>query len=74
MDTYHRWMEVVIPVSLVGAPALSIPAGFSDAGLPMGLQMFGPRHSDAKLLRIGQRWHEATDFAARKPDLKALRG
>ncbi len=69
MDTYHRWMEVVVPVSLVGAPALNIPAGFSDAGLPMGLQIFGPRHSDAKLLRIGARWHEATDYSARKPEL-----
>ena len=74
MDTYHRWMEVVIPVSLVGVPCLNIPAGFSDIGLPMGLQLFGPRHSDAKLLRIGQRWHEATDFRVRLPDLTALEG
>ncbi len=74
MDTYHRWMEVVIPVSLVGVPCLNIPAGFSDAGLPMGLQLFGPRHSDAKLLRIGQRWHENTDFSSRLPDLNALKG
>ena len=73
MDTYHRWMEVVIPVSLVGVPSLNIPAGFSAEGLPMGLQVIGARHSDAKLLRIGQRWHEANDFAARKPDLNALK-
>ncbi|WP_085309155.1 amidase [Planktotalea arctica] len=73
MDTYHRWMEVVIPVSLVGVPSLNIPAGFSAEGLPMGLQVIGARHSDANLLRIGQRWHEANDFAARKPDLNALK-
>jgi amidase len=72
MDTYHRWMEVVIPVSLVGVPCLNIPAGFSTGGLPMGMQIFGPRDSDAKLLRIGQRWHEATPFAQRRPDLAAL--
>ncbi len=72
MDTYHRWMEVVIPVSLVGVPSLNIPAGFSESGLPMGVQVFGPRHSDAKLLRIGQRWHEATDFTARRPDIASL--
>ena len=42
MDTYHRWMEVVIPVSLVGLPALGIPAGFGTNGLPMGLQLLPP--------------------------------
>ena len=72
MDTYHRWMEVVIPVSLVGVPCLNIPAGFNADGLPMGLQLFGPRHSDAKLLRIGQRWHEGVPFAQTRPNIAAL--
>jgi len=72
MDTYHRWMEVVIPVSLVGVPAVNIPAGFSEAGLPMGLQVFGPRHRDATLLKLARNWHEACDFTARKPNLDAL--
>jgi amidase len=74
MDTYHRWMEVVIPVSLVGVPSLNIPAGFNEAGLPMGIQVFGPRHSDAKLLKIGQRWHEISENASRRPDLSGLVG
>jgi amidase len=72
MDTYHRWMEVVIPVSLVGVPSLNIPAGFNEAGLPMGIQVFGPRHSDAKLLKIGQRWHEISENASRRPELSGL--
>lgn len=74
MDTYHRWMEVVVPVSLVGVPCLSIPAGFNPDGLPMGMQLFGPRYSDAKLLKIGQRWHETTPFAGHRPDVNALSG
>ncbi|MFM7446623.1 MAG: amidase, partial [Tabrizicola sp.] len=41
MDTYHRWMEVVVPASLIGLPALSVPVGFSDTGLPMGMQIIG---------------------------------
>lgn len=57
MDSYHRWMEVVVPVSLVGLPCLAVPAGFGAAGLPMGLQLFGPRGSDARLLQMGQTWH-----------------
>lgn len=76
MDTYHRWMETVIAVSLVGVPSLNIPVGFGSdgaaAGLPMGMQVFGPRYSDAKMLRIGQRFHEATNFSHRRPDLRAL--
>lgn len=74
MDTYHRWMEVVIPVSLVGVPCVNVPAGFGPTDLPMGLQIFGPRHSDAKFLRIAQRWHDTIDFHQRRPDIVLLSG
>ena len=67
MDTYHRWMEVVVPVSLIGLPALAAPAGFGPDGLPMGFQIFGPQGSDAKLLSIGAAWHQATDWPGRRP-------
>jgi amidase len=67
MDTYHRWMEVVVPVSLIGLPALAAPAGFGPEGLPMGMQIFGPRGSDRRLLRLGQAWHRATDWPGRQP-------
>jgi amidase len=67
MDTYHRWMEVVVPVSLAGVPCLSVPAGFGAAGLPTGLQLFGRRGADRALLRLGQAYHRATDWPGRKP-------
>jgi len=67
MDTYHRWMEVVIPVSLIGLPCLCIPAGFGPQGLPIGLQLFGPRGADLRLLQIGQGWHQAAPWAGRRP-------
>jgi len=67
MDSYHRWMEVVIPVSLVGPPALALPAGFGPGGLPTGVQLFGPRGSDRKILRIGQAYHRATDWPGQRP-------
>ncbi|MBI1219643.1 MAG: amidase [Rhodobacteraceae bacterium] len=67
MDTYHRWMEVVIPPSLVGLPALAIPAGFGANGLPMGMQLFGPRGADRAILRLGQAYHRATDWPERRP-------
>ncbi len=65
MDTYHRWMEVVIPASLAGLPTLAIPAGFGAQGLPMGMQVMGPVGADAKVLAMGQSWHRATDWPGR---------
>lgn len=71
MDTYHRWMEVVIPVSLIGLPALSLPVGFGAEGLPMGLQLSGPVGVDAALLAMGEAYHRATDWPSRRPPMLA---
>ena len=67
MTTYHQWMEVVVPVSLVGLPALNVPVGFSAAGLPMGMQMTGRRGNDMGILQLGQAYHQATDWPNRRP-------
>lgn len=67
MDTYHRWMEVVVPVSLIGLPALALPCGFGANGLPMGMQLFGPTGADARILALGQAYHRATDWPGRCP-------
>ena len=69
MDSYHRWMEVVVPVSLIGLPCLSVPAGFGDNGLPMGLQLIGPARGDLRVLQLGQAWHEGTQWAGQRPPL-----
>jgi amidase len=71
MHTYHRWMEVVIPASLIGLPALSVPVGFSASGLPMGMQIIGSSGDDAGVLAIGQAWHRATEWPQRRPPLVA---
>lgn len=67
MDTYHRWMEVVVPASLIGLPALSVPVGFGAAGLPMGMQIIGRAGDDARVLSIGQAYHRATGWPQRRP-------
>jgi len=67
MDSYHRWMEVVVPVSLIGLPCLCIPAGFGPQGLPVGLQLFGPRGADLRLLQIGHGWHGSAPWARQRP-------
>ena len=60
-------MQVVTPVSLLGLPALAMPAGFGDAGLPAGIQIFGPRDSDLKILGMGENYHEATGWPGKRP-------
>ena len=67
MDTYHRWMEVVIPISLIGLPAMSLPLGFGAQGLPMGMQLAGPVGADAKVLAMAQSYHLATDWPGKQP-------
>ena len=69
MDTYHRWMEVVVPAGLIGLPCLAVPAGFGAAGLPIGLQLIGRRGSDVALLQMGQGWHEAARWAHLRPEV-----
>ncbi len=67
MDTYHRWMEVVIPASLAGLPALNLPVGFGANGLPMGMQIIGRTGADLPLLALGEAYHRATDWPGRFP-------
>ncbi len=67
MDTYHRWMQVVTPVSLLGLPCVAAPAGFGDAGLPMGVQIFGKRGADADLLALAAAYHAATEWPQQRP-------
>ncbi len=59
MDTYHRWMEVVVPASLLGLPGLAVPAGRGHNGLPMGLQIIGAHGRDGALLSLGQSYHQS---------------
>lgn len=66
-DTYHRWMEIVVPVRLAGLPCLWVPAGFGANGLPMGLQLAGPDGSDAAILMLGQAWHRARGWPDARP-------
>ena len=45
METYHEWMKGMVLVTMSGCPALAVPAGFSDQGLPIGIQIVAPAHA-----------------------------
>ncbi|EFI59273.1 MULTISPECIES: Asp-tRNA(Asn)/Glu-tRNA(Gln) amidotransferase subunit GatA [Comamonas] len=56
-----------LPASLAGLPGLSLPAGFGDGGMPVGLQLIGNYFSEAKLLNAAHRFQQATDFHLKSP-------
>ena len=67
MDTYHRWMQVMIPISMSGCPALSVPAGFNDRGLPMGIQIVGPNHAEMACMQLAHAYDQATNWVTNRP-------
>jgi amidase len=67
MDTYHRWMEVVIGPTLAGLPSMNVPVGFNPAGLPMGLQIIGPAQADRAVLQLAYAHEQLTQWVNRRP-------
>ncbi|KES23516.1 MULTISPECIES: amidase [Pseudomonas] len=67
MDTYHRWMEVVIPATLSGCPVANVPVGFNEQGLPMGLQIIGRHQADMAVLQLAHAYEQATQWYRRCP-------
>lgn len=51
-ETYIDWLAIVFAITLTSAPALSMPCGFTESGLPVGLQVVGPLRGEATLLSL----------------------
>lgn len=64
------WTPFTYPFNLTQQPAASVPCGLTRAGLPVGLQIVGPKYADALVLRASRAFEVARPFAA--PDLEAL--
>ncbi len=71
MDTYHRWMEVVILGSLGGLPVINVPVGFDAQGRPMGMQIMGAYGDDKKVLEFALAYEQITDHLQQRPQLVA---
>ncbi len=65
--TYGR--QARAPFNLTGGPALSVPVGFSRAGLPLGMQIIGSPFSESLVYRVGQAYEQATEWTRRHPAL-----
>lgn len=65
----QRITKFTRPINYLGLPSLSIPTGFTKAGLPVGMQLVGRAFDEAMLVRIGAAFQRATDFHARVPKL-----
>jgi amidase len=70
MDTYHRWMEIVLAATMAGVPAINLPAGFDERGRPMGMQFIGRMGEDVKLLEFALAYEAAVDHLDRRPVIK----
>ena len=69
LSTYIDWMGVCYAITVTGLPALSLPVGFTDSGLPIGLQIIGRRHQDFAVLQLGYALEQALGIGARRPAL-----
>lgn len=69
MDTYHRWMEVVILGSLGGIPIVNVPVGFDAEGRPMGMQIMGKFGDDKKVLEFALAYEKIMNHLSQKPKL-----
>lgn len=67
MDTYHRWMETVVPWTMAGHPVAAMPAGFDARGLPTGVQIVGKRHADHDVLQMAHAYEGASPVMDRTP-------
>jgi amidase len=68
METYIDWMKSCYFISITGHPAISVPAGFTSDGLPVGLQIVARHQDDWGLLQIAHAVEEASGTSRRWPD------
>jgi amidase len=69
METYIDWMKSCYFISTVGHPAISVPAGFTEDGLPVGIQIVGRHQGEWEVLQLAHAFEQATGYGKRRPAL-----
>jgi amidase len=69
LETYLDWMRSCYYITVTGAPAISVPCGFSSGGLPVGIQIVGRHRQDFALLQVALAFEQATGFWRRRPSI-----
>jgi Asp-tRNA(Asn)/Glu-tRNA(Gln) amidotransferase A subunit family amidase len=64
---FDDWCSMVLPANLTGQPAISVPMGFGDDGLPVGLQVMGRRFDDATVFALAAAFERTAPWSARTP-------
>ncbi len=67
LDDYLQWMSLCYWISATGLPAISVPCGFTDDGLPVGLQIVGGPKADFEVLQLAHAFEVATGFGRTRP-------
>jgi amidase len=67
METYIDWMKSAYYVTVTGHPAISVPCGFTEEGLPVGIQIVGRYHDDFGVLQLAHAFEQATEVWKRRP-------
>ena len=67
-----RYIPYTLPANLTGLPALTVPCGFTPAGLPVGLQLVGRPNAETTVLGLGGDYEGATPWHERRPELAAV--
>ena len=69
METYIDWMKSCYYISALGHPAVSVPCGFTEEGLPVGLQIVGRHHDDLGVLQLANAFEKMTGFGSKLPGI-----
>src|SRR5262245_30009263 len=69
MESYIDWMATCYAITLTGLPAISVPCGFTDAGLPIGLQIVGRHQRDFDVLQLAFAFEQATQYGKTRPSI-----